>query len=295
MQYRSLEYLGSKQHQLVTLTQLKTEYSDKEIHTMRKKGVVVEVAPEVVRIVGAPETYEQRLHAALLDAGHGHVSHFAAARLWNMFNTNKLEITVPHNGNARVKGVEVHRSRCMERTRVIDHIPVSNPARTLTDIAQWLSSSALDMVLQRMVNQHLATFTAIRNELELLRTPARKGIKIVERALDAFDPRDKRTTSDFERVVAAELRRRGLAEPSRQFHVIVEGIDRYFDFAYPEIRLAIEVDSRGYHTRLLDFDNDRARNSGISALGWTLCSVTRRNFASDIDRIERLLRTAISA
>ena len=255
---------------------------------MRTDGVIVDVAPGVYKIVGSSSCYEQRVHAAVLDAGAGVASYFSAARLWNLYNTNKVEITVPARANARIANAIVHRSASIERTDVVDFIPVSNPARTIIDIAPQLTASALDMVLQRVLNQNLATFASIRNEIELLRTPARKGITIVERRLETFDPRD--AASNLAREALTEIRRRGLPEPAKELHLVVEGVNRYIDYAYPEFRLAIEVDSRNYHTRLLDFDNDRTRNSGISALGWHLLSITRRNMAQDIDRIERFIR-----
>jgi very-short-patch-repair endonuclease len=64
------------------------------------------------------------------------------------------------------------------------------------------------------------------------------------------------------------------------------------DFAYPERKLAIEVDGFQFHSGRESFDRDRRRLSAVSALGWRLQLVTK----ADIDdlpgaTINRILST----
>lgn len=42
------------------------------------------------------------------------------------------------------------------------------------------------------------------------------------------------------------------------------------DFAYPEIKYAIEVDGYEFHTGLREFRHDRVRQNDLVDLGWTL-------------------------
>jgi very-short-patch-repair endonuclease len=52
-------------------------------------------------------------------------------------------------------------------------------------------------------------------------------------------------------------------------HVILpSGKDAFIDFAYPQAMLAIEVDVRITHSKLLDRECDYARQAELVAAGW---------------------------
>jgi very-short-patch-repair endonuclease len=64
------------------------------------------------------------------------------------------------------------------------------------------------------------------------------------------------------------------------------------DFAYPERKLAIEVDGFQFHSGRESFDRDRRRLSAISALGWRLQLVTKADIYDVPDAtINRILST----
>ena len=61
------------------------------------------------------------------------------------------------------------------------------------------------------------------------------------------------------------------------------------DFAFPEIRLAIEVDGYEHHASLHAFQHDRARQNELVAAGWTVLRFTW----DDITRRPEQVATAI--
>jgi very-short-patch-repair endonuclease len=65
------------------------------------------------------------------------------------------------------------------------------------------------------------------------------------------------------------------------------------DFAYPEVRLAIEADSYRYHSGLTSWSRDRVRNNQLIALGWRVLAVTvnelREDPTSVADQVARCL------
>ena len=92
---------------------------------------------------------------------------------------------------------------------------------------------------------------------------------------------DKPPDSVLEPALARVLLRHGL--PTAVFHRRVRAGGRVFevDFAYPELRIVIEVDGWQHHGRRDAFERDRARDAALVAAGWvvlrfTWLQVTRR-------------------
>jgi G:T-mismatch repair DNA endonuclease (very short patch repair protein) len=77
----------------------------------------------------------------------------------------------------------------------------------------------------------------------------------------------------------------GMPEPVAQYRVFDDdGLVARMDFAYPELRLAIEYDGL-WHGETGQFAKDRRRANRLSAAGWRVIYVT----AADLHRPERLL------
>lgn len=70
------------------------------------------------------------------------------------------------------------------------------------------------------------------------------------------------------------LREHGLPEPVRQFLLDLPGRRLYFDFAYPEVKHALEADGRLWHTSPADIRRDRERDQAARLFGWTVERVT---------------------
>ncbi len=122
-------------------------------------------------------------------------------------------------------------------------IPVTAPARTPLDLAGVVDLDELGPALEDAVLPRLAPFPMLRCTLERLGCSRRRGAASLPAVLDARDPRAAPTESVLEDALVRVLRRAGLPEPVRQHRV---GRVR-LDLAYPDVRLGIEADSRGWH------------------------------------------------
>jgi len=70
----------------------------------------------------------------------------------------------------------------------------------------------------------------------------------------------------------------GLPTPIPQYEIVAR--DGSFvgrvDFAFPEARLAIEVDGYAFHSSRKDWERDRVRQNELVALGWFVLRTTKR-------------------
>jgi G:T-mismatch repair DNA endonuclease (very short patch repair protein) len=81
------------------------------------------------------------------------------------------------------------------------------------------------------------------------------------------------------------LHRAGLPAPIAQFRIFDDGgFLARVDFAYPELRLAIEYDGL-WHAEPGQFAKDRRRLNRLSAAGWRVIFVT----AADLRHPDRLI------
>jgi very-short-patch-repair endonuclease len=63
------------------------------------------------------------------------------------------------------------------------------------------------------------------------------------------------------------------------------------DLAYPDVKLAIELDGWEFHGGRTAFDADRARANDLVLAGWTVVRFTSRSADSDILRCVRGARS----
>jgi very-short-patch-repair endonuclease len=81
--------------------------------------------------------------------------------------------------------------------------------------------------------------------------------------------------SEFEASLFRGLRAAGLPLPRAQYRVLMlDGSEVFLDFAYPDLMLAIEADSYLWHASLADWQRDRARNTELVVLGWSILPLT---------------------
>ncbi len=70
------------------------------------------------------------------------------------------------------------------------------------------------------------------------------------------------------------LQRRGLPAPTFQYVVTGPGFRYRVDFAYPEVRIVIEVDGWRFHATRAAFEADRQRDAMLESAGWTVLRFT---------------------
>jgi len=289
---RRLASIAAGQRGLLTYGQaLGAGLSAEAVKRRLRRGRWESCHEQVYRIAGSPRAWEQEVLAACLAAGpDAVVSHRSAARLWGLdgFGKHEVEITVARPLCHRLRGVVVHRStdldRSMPTTR--DGLVVTNPMRTLIDVGAVVRPRLVERALDHALGRRLVTLAGLRSELEAVARRGRRGAGVMralleERCGDAGVP-----DSVLEGRMLRICRDHALPIPVCQFEVrLGQRLLGRVDFAYPERRLAIEVDGYERHASLEAFQHDRARQNDLVAAGWTVLRFTWEDVLQRPERV----------
>lgn len=268
-----LDRIAGAQYGLVTLDQLRRlGVPSSTVDGWRDRGRLIPVQPRVDRVAGAPESWEQQALAAVLSAGRGAaVSHRAAGRMWGIYPGDApVEIVVPRTRSARLRGVVVHRTVNDIPITRRHAIPTTSAARTVIDLGAVVRDHRVEDALDRGLTDRLFTMRALEWELARIARQGRDGCGVLHRVLDRRALGDQRADGLLEPRFAQLVRRYGLPEPQFQYAIGPYRVD----FAYPQIKLAIEVDGYSVHRTRQAFQDDRTRQNALVALGWTILRFT---------------------
>ncbi|HLM17868.1 MAG TPA: DUF559 domain-containing protein [Acidimicrobiia bacterium] len=257
------------------------------------------VLPKVYRIVGVPSPREQRAMAAALWAGEGAViSHATAARLVGIegVRERKIELWVPFPRNPRHPLVDVHRGTRVDRAdrHRRGTLPITTPVRTLIDLSARMEDEPLLTAMESAFRTGLMTPDRLAARLRALTTSGRPGAGRLERLLlDRGD--DPAAESRLETKVWLLLRDAPVPTPRRQSWVSTPGGRYRLDFAWPELKLALECDGWAHHGTRVAFGKDRERLSELAAMGWRVLVVTWPMATRQPQRVLRWVELALAA
>lgn len=290
--------LGGAQHGAVGLLQLREAgVAQTQIDTALRTGRLLRVHEGVYVVNGAPASVAQERMVAVLAVGpDGSVSHRAASAAVGCWGGDcPVEVSVPRERAPRPHGVVVHRSRDLvpDHVVVVDGIPTTSPVRTLVDLGQVASWWTVGDVLDRMLRRKLVTPSAVRAGVVLHSRRGRRGVGPLRRALAERDLDREVTESALEDAFAALLERAGLPLPVPQHIVHIGGQRRRIDFAYPDLRLAIELDGYEFHAAPGAFEADRIRSNELTLLGWRTVRFTWHQVVHQPDYVLRVLRALV--
>jgi hypothetical protein len=203
-------------------------------------------------------TRNARFMAAVLACGDtAALSHFSAAVLWGVLNDEgKIHVTAP--SDRRRPGLVVHRAplRTEEVARRAG-IAVTNPARTLIDLADVATRRTLERAMDEAEYLRLdCTGLAPRY--------GRRGSGRLTSVLPIHRPGSTRTRSHLEEIFLALCDKHGLPRP--EVNVYVEGYE--CDFVWREQRLIVETDGGVAHGTRRAKRRDPVRDAELMIAGW---------------------------
>jgi very-short-patch-repair endonuclease len=267
--------LASRQHGAITRRQaMSLGLSSPAIVRRISAGEWVRMFQGVYRLAAAHCTWEQTVMAGCLAAGPGAAaSHRSAATLLGMPGVPRwVEVTVPRPREVSAGGIIAHRARVLppEDIGTLKGIPATTAARTIVDLARIYPATRVGPMLDYALAYRLVT----RAQLEA-RATGRKHDDVLRELLDERPATPRPMGSEFEACLFRGLREAGLPLPVPQYRVLMDdGSEVFLDFAYPDVKLAIEADSYVWHASLADWQRDRARNNDLVALGWSILPLT---------------------
>lgn len=217
-----------------------------------------------------------RLAAVLACGPEAVLSHKSAAAVWELLPTaqRRLDVTVPGTSRRRRTAIRVHRTRDLteEEVTVVDGVPVTTVTRTLCDLAGTGSTAQLRRAVHHADRSGRLDLTALQRAVD--RHPARRGTAALRAILTDYTPAAL-TRSEFERQFLETVREAGLPAPLVN-HVIA---GQEVDVFWPQWRLAVELDSRAYHSDPQAFERDPVRDVRLLRARCRVLRVTAKRFA----------------
>ncbi len=242
------------------------------------------VHPNVFRLAGAPRTWQSRAMAGCLTVEGSLSSHLTAGHLWGLDTFGPVgivDVLVPRHGRPRRRpGIRYHESLAFDlrgETRRYG-IPVTGIARTVLDVCaavddDFRALAALDDTRRRS----LATWDELWECLILHARRGRNGITRYRRVLDRRWGRSV-PHNQFARLAERLFEDAGLPELTHEYEVAVAGHRYRIDLAYPDLKIAIELDGRGHE---MLFDEDPIRTNRLETAGWLVLRFTWRRLIED--------------
>jgi predicted transcriptional regulator of viral defense system len=217
--------IASRQNSLITTAQMRqTGMTVRQIAFQERQGAIDRLRRGVYRIAGAPVTWAQTVHAAVLAAGRGAAaSHQTAAALWQFRHADEdsgaLHIT--SRSWVRLSGVVSHTASLMAgdtTTRL--QVPVTTAGRTLLDLTGRLSTRELGECLDDAIRRGLANLERFRQLVSTVSTRGgRRNLKQVHRLLAERLPGYLPGANDWERDMDRLWDRLRLEPGLRQYSV----------------------------------------------------------------------------
>ena len=268
--------------------------SHRQIDLRLRSGVWRRLVPTVYRPAELPATWHQRVMAACLWAGAGSAaSHRTAAALLRIpgFGRGGIEITTSRR--LKRSGVVVHRRRLRPNDVIrVDGINITCVPMTLVDLGSIESLDRLETAIDDILIRGLVTTDRLQAALDgnLKGTP---GATALRRVLEAYNHAP--LESPLERGFLRLLRTAGLPEPEIQYP-IRDGarLLARVDFAYPELRLAIEVDGYSWHGGRKGWAHDVSRRNELSNKRWSILHITKEHLDGTGSRAVSLVKEARS-
>lgn len=285
-----LAHLAVRQHGTFTRPQaIRAGMSERQVDGRLRAGLWVRLYPGVYVSAGTPVTWHVRVLAACLSAGPGAAaSHRTAGVCLGLLDarTTTIEVTVPHARHRADLGERVvHRARSFGRgdVRRVDGIPVTCPERTIVDLAGILGAEQLEAVIDVALRRRIVSSKRLRRYMCDRQLESRRGTGRLRRLLD--DRERGVPEGQLERQFLRLLDRYGLPHPARQHRV-----GRYrIDFAYPDQRVAIELDDYGSHSGLARLKSDRRRQNVLVLEDWRVIRFTWDDVTREPDGVRRTL------
>lgn len=250
-------------------------------------GRLVRLHPGWVTIPELAEDWIVRAHAATGYAG-GPLSHMSALAVHGVVDNEvtRLDVTVTPDRRARTsRWLRVHRSRIPCRVVEARGLPATTVARSLVDTwgeahrsraLRGFDGVAREALLRATRERRVAPADVLA---ELTVRPELPG----RAALQELVGLAARGTHSALEVMAVQrvLDLTGLPPYEQQFRVLLQGGPVALDAAWPEVKLAVELDGAEFHRSPEARERDMRRDAALAALGWLVLRFSYRQITRD--------------
>jgi hypothetical protein len=298
---QQLNRITRRRRALITRCQaLGAGLTDAQITWLLRRELWVEIRPNVYAVAGSPASWEQAVLASILSAGPDvYASHRTTASLcgFRAFDRPEaIEVVAPLHRKVGLTGVIGHRSRELFDADLTTRlgIPSVTASRALVDLAGTIPPRDLGATLDDLLRRRLCTLDEVGRCVARLHPGPGRSLRAMHRVLGerlpGYDPGD----SDLEIRALRAIAKAGLPLPKQQYRMRLAGRQVRIDVAYPDERIAIEIDSWEHHgLRRSKFDADHIRRDDLLVVGWSPFTFTSAmTDAYFVDCVRALLEAA---
>lgn len=262
--------IAKRQSGVVAREQLvETGLTLRQIDSMVAKRWLTLEARGVYLVRGAPQTYESRLWVAQLATG-GVLGFHTACHLWGVLREPEAPIVALVDEPRRITpppGVRVRRRSAGTVSQNLGGLLVTPKGISVLDHLSAMPRSSARTLFDRALQQGWISEADV---LTRLSTPRWGNRQLRELAQVLGDGAAARS----ERVLHGLLRQHDLQGWIANCPVVANGVACVLDVAFPEARLAIEIDGLAHHTDAARFQRDRSRQNALVAAGWRVLRFT---------------------
>ena len=269
-----------RQHGLTTRAQALSDGMTRgQIERRLRTGRWVRAARGVYRHSAVSPTPISRLLSVCL-AHDALASHRAAAALHRIdgFRLHRIEVLVPSGRSLAIEGATVYESTQLDLARPVRQqgVPCTGLARTVLDLASVLDRKRLDRTIDAVLRDGQLQFSDLYSVLVAHACRGRPGCAAMRAALEARLGNEPVPLSEWSRMVEDLLIDSGLDRPRLEYRICGGdgALIAQVDLAYPDCRVAIELDSVRWHHNRTSFVEDRRRRNRIMLAGWNVLAFT---------------------
>lgn len=229
--------------------------------------------PGVYAVGHRVKSRKARWMEAVLAAGPGaYLSHRAAAALWGILRSNRIEISSPRALRSR-NGIRFHRHRLQpDEITVLDGIAVTTVPRTLFDLAATETRHDLERAV------HEADYLRLHDPLSLsdliTRYPGHRGNRSIRAIVKARESDRNVSREEFVDRFLTLMATVGLTKPEANVWMTVAGRRFEVDCVWREQKLMVELDGWAAHGTRRAYERDRARDRFLVRHGWRVIRIT---------------------
>lgn len=219
-------------------------------------------------------------------------SHDTAAQLWGLPLVGEPAswVTVPRDrSRVAIPGWQVRRADLgADDVVVIEGLRATTPLQTVLDLTMVLPLGAAVATADAALREGQCSLEELRSVL------GRRLGRGAGRPRAVADMVDRSAESVLESLLRVILAQAGL-RPRSQFEVRDGGrVVARLDFAFPEVRLAVEADGFAHHADRASFRRDRERTNELERLGWRVLRFTWEDVHRRPDHVVALVRACLT-
>jgi hypothetical protein len=253
------------------------------------------IVPSLYQVF-ASDDHTDLIRGAQLALPDAVASHQSAALLLAFPVLPKIEptVTVPSHTTHRFPNVTVRRCADMRASHLAtaDGIRVTTIARTVFDLAGVLVFEEFERITEALLLAGRMDMRQLERMIEALARRGKPGSRTARDFVTLRSGSDSRSTR-LERLGRSVLSSAGLPSPVAQYAIPWRSTRR-FDDAYPESKLAIEWDSRSWHSQRDAMRSDRQRDREAALHGWIVVRFTWQDVTERPDEVSTAVRTLLA-